>query len=171
MTWAELLAQSAWRGSIVLAAALAAEAGMRGASAAVRHFVWTAALAAMVMLPAALVVAPKWSWRVERAERVESVVVVSQEMGAISKNTGGKGVPSGPGATNTNTKARHINCPPVSRYLSHGKNGEAPEGGRHHERRQRWMREVCRFEPAPLPPEGPERYILRRGLDPLQMGL
>jgi len=50
MTWVELLAQSAWRGSIVLAAAFAAAAGLRRASAAVRHFVWTAALAAIVVL-------------------------------------------------------------------------------------------------------------------------
>jgi beta-lactamase regulating signal transducer with metallopeptidase domain len=99
MTWAELLAKSAWRGSIVLAAAFAAVAGLRGASAAVRHFVWTAALASMVVLPAALVVAPKWSWRVERAERVESVVVVGQQVEQIKENTGGKTT----GATTTTT--------------------------------------------------------------------
>jgi hypothetical protein len=34
MTWVELLAQSAWRGSIVLAAAFAAAAGLQRASAA-----------------------------------------------------------------------------------------------------------------------------------------
>ena len=65
MTWVELLAESAWRGSIVLAAAFAAATGLRRASAAVRHFVWTAALTAMLVLPVALFVAPKWScpWR------------------------------------------------------------------------------------------------------------
>jgi TonB family protein len=105
MTWVELLAQSAWRGSIILAAAFAAGAGgapwARRASAAVRHFVWTAALAAMVVLPVALLVAPKWSWRAATAERAETVVVVSQQVGAILKNTGGKGAPSGPGAAET----------------------------------------------------------------------
>ena len=88
MTWVELLAQSAWRGSIVLAAAFAAAAGLRKASAAVRHFVWTAALAAMVVLPAALLVAPKWSWRVEKAEPVRAVVVTQQQAGAVLKATG-----------------------------------------------------------------------------------
>ena len=88
MTWVELLAQSAWRGSIILAAAFAAAAGLRKASAAVRHFVWTAALAAMVVLPAALLVAPKWSWRVEKAEPVRAVVVTQQQAGAVLKATG-----------------------------------------------------------------------------------
>jgi len=89
MTWVELLAQSAWRGSIVLLAAFAAEAGLRRASAAVRHFMWTATLAAMVVLPVALLVAPKWSWRVEKAEPVRAAVVVSQQQaGAVLKATG-----------------------------------------------------------------------------------
>ena len=88
MTWVELLAQSAWRGSIILATAFAAAAGLRRASAAVRHFVWTAALAAVVVLPAALFVAPKWSWRVEKAEPVRAVVVTQQQAGAVLKATG-----------------------------------------------------------------------------------
>jgi TonB family protein len=90
MTWVELLAESAWRGSIVLAAAFAAATGLRRASAAVRHFVWTAALTAMLVLPVALFVAPKWSWRVEKAESARSVVMGSQPVGAVLKNTGGK---------------------------------------------------------------------------------
>jgi TonB family protein len=90
MTWVELLAQSAWRGSIILAAAFAAVAGLRRASAAVRHFVWTAALAAMVVLPVAVLVAPKWIWRVERAEPVRAVVVASQRVEQGTKDTGGK---------------------------------------------------------------------------------
>jgi len=88
MTWVELLAQSAWRGSIILLAAFAAVAGLRRASAAVRHFMWTATLAAMVVLPVALFVAPKWSWRVEKAERVRVVVVTQQQAGAVLKATG-----------------------------------------------------------------------------------
>ena len=101
MTWVELLVQSAWRGSIILAAGFAAAAGgapwARRASAAVRHFVWTAALAAMVVLPVALFVAPKWSWRVAKAE---TVVAATQEVGAVLKNTGGKTT----GATTTPTE-------------------------------------------------------------------
>jgi TonB family protein len=88
MTWVELLAQSAWRGSIILLAAFAAAAGLRRASAAVRHFMWTAALAAVVVLPVALFVAPKWSWRVEKAEPVRAVVVTQQQAGAVLKATG-----------------------------------------------------------------------------------
>jgi hypothetical protein len=90
MTWVELLAQSAWRGSIVLAAALAAAVGLRRASAAVRHFVWTAALGAMVVVPVALLVAPKWNWRVEKAEMARAAVVVTQQVTQIKENTGGK---------------------------------------------------------------------------------
>jgi TonB family protein len=89
MTWAELLVQSAWRGSIVLLAGFAAAAGLRRASAAVRHFVWTAAMAAMVVLPVALFVAPKWSWRVATTEPARAAVVVSQQQaGAVLKATG-----------------------------------------------------------------------------------
>jgi len=99
MTWVELLSQSAWRGSIILAAAFAAAAGLRRASAAVRHFAWTTALAATMVLPVALFVAPKWSWRVEKAERAQTVVVAPQQVAPILKNTGGMGAPSGPGAT------------------------------------------------------------------------
>ena len=91
MTWVELLMQSAWRASIILAAAFAAAAGLRRASAAMRHFVWTAALAAIVVLPTAVLLAPKWSWRVAPAEHARSAVVVTQQQaGPIVKNTGSK---------------------------------------------------------------------------------
>ncbi|MGA2271148.1 MAG: M56 family metallopeptidase [Bryobacteraceae bacterium] len=75
MTWLELLAQCAWRGTLVLAAAFAAAAGLRRASAAVRHFVWTAALTGLVLLPAAMLVAPKWSWRMAPPETARAAVV------------------------------------------------------------------------------------------------
>jgi TonB family protein len=96
----ELLAQSAWRGSIVLLAAFAAAAGLRRASAAVRHFVWTAALAGMVVLPVVLLVAPKWTWHVEKAEPARAAVVESRRVGSIAESAGG-GVPTGPSATRT----------------------------------------------------------------------
>ena len=60
MTWQDLLAQSAWRGTVLLVAAWAASLAMRRASAAWRHFVWTAALAGLLLLPVALAMAPKW---------------------------------------------------------------------------------------------------------------
>ena len=97
MTWVELLAQSAWRGSIVLAAAFAAVAGLRRTSAAVRHFVWTAALAAIVALPVALLVVPKWSWRAAPVRA--AVVVTRQQVGPIQISAGSKAA----GATTTTT--------------------------------------------------------------------
>jgi beta-lactamase regulating signal transducer with metallopeptidase domain len=54
MTWLDVLGASAWKGTIVLAAAFLAVAALRRASAAVRHFVWVAALAALLALPVAL---------------------------------------------------------------------------------------------------------------------
>src|ERR1700719_612934 len=62
MTWLEFLAQSAWRGTVILAAAFAAVAALRRGPAAVRHFVWTAALAALLVLPLAMATLPKWQW-------------------------------------------------------------------------------------------------------------
>jgi len=103
MTWVEMLAESAWRGSIILAVAFAAAAGgapwARRASAAVRHFAWTAALAAIVVLPAALLVTPKWSWRAAPTEPVRAAVVVSRQVTQVPRDTGGRTK----GATKTNT--------------------------------------------------------------------
>ena len=48
------------KASILLAAAWVARAALRGASAALRHFLWTGAFAAVLLLPAAVRVAPKW---------------------------------------------------------------------------------------------------------------
>ncbi|HXB69431.1 MAG TPA: M56 family metallopeptidase [Candidatus Acidoferrales bacterium] len=62
MTWLEFVAQSAWRGTVILAAAFAAAAALRRGPAAVRHFVWTAALAALLVLPLAMAALPKWQW-------------------------------------------------------------------------------------------------------------
>lgn len=62
MTGMEWLAQGAWRGTLILAAAFAAAAGLRRASAAVRHFVWTAAFVALLVLPVAMALTPKWNW-------------------------------------------------------------------------------------------------------------
>jgi TonB family protein len=63
MTGGEFLVQNAWRGSIILGAAFAAEAALRGRTAALRHFVWSVAFAVLLVLPAALWVAPKWGLR------------------------------------------------------------------------------------------------------------
>jgi TonB family protein len=62
MTWQEILAQCAWRGTIILAAVFAVAGILRRGSAAMRHFVWTAAFAALLVLPLALATVPKWRW-------------------------------------------------------------------------------------------------------------
>ncbi|HEY1496869.1 MAG TPA: M56 family metallopeptidase [Candidatus Solibacter sp.] len=49
-------------GTVVLAAAFAAAWMLRSASAAVRHFIWTAAFAAVLLLPAAMQVRPRFAW-------------------------------------------------------------------------------------------------------------
>src|SRR5437660_1722674 len=65
MTWLEILAQCAWRGTIVLAAAFAAAPlfgrGPRR-SAALRHFIWTAAFAALLSLRLAVAGLARWQW-------------------------------------------------------------------------------------------------------------
>ncbi len=57
MTSLEIL----WKATAILAAAFAAAALLRRSPAALRHFVWTAAFAAILLLPAAMLVGPKWS--------------------------------------------------------------------------------------------------------------
>jgi TonB family protein len=57
----ELLAQIAWKGTLILAAGAAANWILPRASAAFRHFLWTAVFAALLALPAMLLLAPKWS--------------------------------------------------------------------------------------------------------------
>jgi len=60
MTELSLLGELAWKGTVILAAAFLAAAMLRRASAAARHFLWTEALAALLLLPAAISVAPRW---------------------------------------------------------------------------------------------------------------
>jgi len=67
MTWMGLLAQCAWRGTIILLAGFAAGIALRKASAACRHFVWMAALAGLLLLPAAMRLEPKWEITERRA--------------------------------------------------------------------------------------------------------
>ena len=78
MTWTELLAQCAWRGTIILLAAFAANGLMRKAPAAWRHFLWTAALAGLVILPAMVQVMPKWSLRTASVVILPGETVVAQ---------------------------------------------------------------------------------------------
>ena len=55
------LSENAWKATVLLSAACAAGVLLRGRPASLRHFVWTAAFAALVGLPAAIWVLPKWA--------------------------------------------------------------------------------------------------------------
>ncbi|MCU1235952.1 MAG: TonB family protein, partial [Candidatus Solibacter sp.] len=61
MTWLDFVVHFVVRGTVILAAAFAAAYGARRASAAVRHFVWTLAFIAMLLLPAAMRVGPRFA--------------------------------------------------------------------------------------------------------------
>ena len=60
MTQIAWLGEIAWKGTAILAAAFLAAALLRRASAAARHFLWTEALAAMLLLPVVMAVGPGW---------------------------------------------------------------------------------------------------------------
>ena len=50
-----------WKSTILLAAAFAANYALRRGSAALRHFVWTAAFAVLLALPLLTAIAPRWA--------------------------------------------------------------------------------------------------------------
>ena len=50
-----------WKSTAVLLAAFAASAAMRRSPAASKHFLWTAAFAALLAMPLASLVMPRWS--------------------------------------------------------------------------------------------------------------
>src|SRR5437867_246752 len=56
-----LVVELAWKSTIVLAAAFAATRALGRAPAAVRHFVWTAAFSALLLLPLASAIGPRWN--------------------------------------------------------------------------------------------------------------
>ena len=60
MTQISWLAEVAWKGTAILAGAFLATALLRRASAAARHFLWTEALCALLLLPAVMWVVPHW---------------------------------------------------------------------------------------------------------------
>ncbi len=67
MTWMTFLSENAWKATVLLSAACAVGILLRSRSASLRHFVWTATFAALVGLPAAVLMAPKWGLPVRRA--------------------------------------------------------------------------------------------------------
>jgi hypothetical protein len=78
MTWMELLAQCCWRGTIVLLAAFAANGVMRRAPAAWRHFLWTAVLAGLLVLPEMVQVMPKWGLQTASGAILPGETVMAQ---------------------------------------------------------------------------------------------
>jgi TonB family protein len=77
MSATEILAASAWKGTIILAAAILAAAALRRQSAAVRHFLWSAAFAALLLLPAAAWMTPRWGLEVPVAAPTAPVIQTS----------------------------------------------------------------------------------------------
>jgi TonB family protein len=69
MTHLSLLSALAVKGTILLGAAFAASALLRRASAAARHFLWTAVFVALLILPAAIDFAPQWNISMEQTRR------------------------------------------------------------------------------------------------------
>lgn len=54
------LGEIAWKGSVLLVIAFIAAAWLRRSSASARHLLWTIALGTLLLLPAAILVAPQW---------------------------------------------------------------------------------------------------------------
>jgi TonB family protein len=73
----DLLAQAAWKGTVILAAGFAAAWLPARASAAFRHYCWTTTVALLLALPVAIAFSPKWSLPlpVSAADPVTSVTV------------------------------------------------------------------------------------------------
>jgi TonB family protein len=69
MTHLPLLSALTVKGTILLGTAFAASALLRRASAASRHFLWTAVFAALLILPAAIDFAPQWSISMKQTHR------------------------------------------------------------------------------------------------------
>jgi len=88
MTWMEFLAQSAWRATVILAATFAAVGALGRAPAAVKHFVWTATLVALLVLPLAMVTVPKWRWVEAPAPVVAQVQSAGQVLVVVGRKAG-----------------------------------------------------------------------------------
>lgn len=78
MTWLELLERSAWAATFILAAAFAASWALRSAPAAWRHFLWTAIMAALLVLPAMVRIMPRWGLETGPAAAAPSAVTVTE---------------------------------------------------------------------------------------------
>jgi TonB family protein len=91
MTWLDFLAQSAFRATVILVAAFGAVAALRRGPAAMKHFVWTAALAALLALPLAMATVPKWQW----VGAAAPAAAQKQNAGQVLVVAGGKAAQTG----------------------------------------------------------------------------
>ncbi|MBZ5578597.1 MAG: TonB family protein [Acidobacteriia bacterium] len=85
MTVTQLIIASAWKGSLMLLGAFGGTVALRRASAAVRHGVWTAALAALLVLPAVLRLAPPWKVTIAAPTPPAMVAVLPVSATAVAK--------------------------------------------------------------------------------------
>jgi TonB family protein len=69
-------AEITWKATAVMAAAFAANYALRRGPASVRHFVWTVALAVLLVLPLVIGMGPKWSAAVPAVTETSDVTVV-----------------------------------------------------------------------------------------------
>ena len=61
MSWINFFTENAWKATAILAAAFALAAILRAASASLRHFLWTAVFASLLVLPAMIDAVPQWA--------------------------------------------------------------------------------------------------------------
>src|SRR5258708_19356173 len=64
----ELLIACALKGTFILLGACVLSVGLRRASAAARHLVWTVAFAALVLLPVLSIAVPRWTVTVPQSQ-------------------------------------------------------------------------------------------------------
>lgn len=76
MSGLDFFLQNTLKASVILAAASAAAWALRGRAAALRHFMWTAALGALLLLPVLIAVTPQWGWRATPAQQAAISVSV-----------------------------------------------------------------------------------------------
>ena len=78
MTWLQLLKQCAWAATFILTAAFVASWTLRRTPAAWRHFLWTAVLAGLLVLPAMVRILPKWGLESAPAVTMPAAVTATQ---------------------------------------------------------------------------------------------
>ena len=78
----EFLFANAVRATVVLLIALLVSFALRRASAAVRHFVWTSALACLLALPALSLIVPAWRLELARPASKPAVATAVAQIAA-----------------------------------------------------------------------------------------